>query len=90
MIPTGASHLLKLVDHEFQDTCYTIMVKHILMFNLGKDEDSFAESETFKQAKIPLFTEMSLLQLFLMATTILRSLHFLIILYVSNIPLAFA
>ena len=27
MIPTGASHLLKLVDHEFLDTCDTIMVK---------------------------------------------------------------
>ena len=27
MIPTGVGHLSKLVDHEFLDTCDTIMVK---------------------------------------------------------------
>ena len=45
---------------------------------------------TLSQAKTPLFRKkMGLFQLFPMAT-ILVSLHFLIIFYVSNIPLAFA
>ena len=44
---------------------------------------------TLNQAKTPLFRKMGLFQLFPMAT-ILVSLHFLIIFYVSNIPLAFA
>ena len=57
---------------------------------LGQRRRQISVSQvTLNQAKTPLFRKMGPFQLFPVAT-ILVSLHFLIIFYVSNIPLAFA